>query len=99
GRPADHNVGQGRAADAPQAEAAALAAAGPDPRARRLGHARLLLRAEEGTSPPRARRRDRGPADRGHGQRAPGAAAAPPADEDRRAPGRAQRPALLPRAL
>ena len=74
-----------------------LPAAGPDPRARRLGDAGLLLRAADGAPPPRARRRDRGPADRGHGQRAAAPPAAPPLDEERRDPGRQQRAALVPR--
>ena len=80
-----------------QAQEEARAAAGPDPRARRLGHARLLVPAEDGAPPPRARRRDGRPADRGHGQRAQTLRATPQAAEDRRAPGREQRPALVPR--
>ena len=54
----------------PHAEEEGRAAARPDPRAGRLGHARLLVRAEERARAPGACRRDGGPADRGHGQRA-----------------------------
>ena len=88
---------RGHPAGPSPAEEEGRASAGPDPRARRLGHARLLVRAEGRARAPRARRRDGGPADRGHGQRAADSPPAPQADEDRRAPGREQRPALVPR--
>ncbi|TML76868.1 MAG: hypothetical protein E6G12_06050 [Actinobacteria bacterium] len=84
-------------ADGHRAKETVPPACGPDPRARRLGDARLHAAAEGGPPPPCPHRRDSGPADRGHGPGAQPSPQASPAAGNGRDPGREQRTALVPR--